>query len=49
MRLENSFEKLPQVWLASLAGLTMALLLIVSIDLLRYQLTGTWSGFPGFG
>jgi uncharacterized membrane protein len=49
MRLENSFQKLPQVWLASLAGLTMALLLIVSIDLLRYQLTGTWSGFPGFG
>lgn len=49
MRLENSFEALPQLWLSGLAGLTLTLLLIVSIDLFRYRLTGTWSGFPGFG
>ena len=49
MRLENSFEKMPQLWLSMLAGLTMTLLLIVSIDLFRYRLTGTWSGFPGLG
>lgn len=49
MRLENSFDKAPQLWLSALAGLTMTLLLVVSIDLFRYQLTGTWSGFPGLG
>jgi hypothetical protein len=49
MRLENSFQSLPQLWLSSLAGLTLALLLIVTIDLLRFRLTGTWSGFPGLG
>lgn len=49
MRLENSFEALPSLWLSALAGLTMALLLIVSIDLFRFQLTHTWSGFPGMG
>jgi uncharacterized membrane protein len=49
MRLENSFEKPSQLWLAGLAGLTLTLLMIVSIDLFRYQLTGTWSGFPGLG
>jgi hypothetical protein len=27
--------------------LTLALLMILSIDLLRLQFTGTWSGFPG--
>ncbi len=49
MRLENTFEALPSLWLSALAGLTMTLLLIVSIDLFRFQLTHTWSGFPGFG
>jgi len=49
MRLENSFETLGQLWLSASAGLTLALLLILSIDLLRLQLTGTWSGFPGLG
>ena len=49
MRLENSFDAVPQLWLSGLAGLTLTLLLIVSIDLFRYRLTGTWSGFPGFG
>lgn len=49
MRLENTFEAVPSLWLSALAGLTMTLLLIVSIDLFRFQLTHTWSGFPGFG
>jgi uncharacterized membrane protein len=49
MRLENSFETAGQLWVSASAGLTLALLLILSIDLLRYQLTGTWSGFPGLG
>lgn len=49
MRLENSFEHWPQLWLSASAGLTLALLLILGIDLLRYQVTGTWSGFPGIG
>lgn len=49
MRLENSFDKPGQLWLSASAGLTLALLLILGIDLLRYQVTGTWSGFPGIG
>lgn len=47
MRQENAFERPRQLWLAAAAGLTLTLLLVVSIDLLRYSLTGTWSGFPG--
>lgn len=49
MRQENTFERVPQLWLSALAGLTLALLMILSIDLLRFQLTHTWSGFPGLG
>jgi uncharacterized membrane protein len=49
MRLENTFDRLPQLWLSGLAGLTLTLLLVLTIDLVRYQLTGTWSGFPGLG
>ncbi len=49
MRQENSFDKPGQLWLSASAGLTLALLLILGIDLFRYQLTGTWSGFPGLG
>lgn len=47
MRQENAFEKVRQLWLAAAAGLTLTLLLVVSIDIVRYSLTGTWSGFPG--
>lgn len=47
MRQDNSFEYVRQLWLPFLSGLTLALLMILSIDLVRLQFTGTWSGFPG--
>jgi uncharacterized membrane protein len=47
MRQDNAFENPYQLWLPFLAGLTIALLMILSIDLARLQLTGTWSGLPG--
>jgi uncharacterized membrane protein len=46
MRQENEFASLKQMWMPFLAGTTLAFLMITSIDLLRYQLTGTWGGFP---
>ncbi len=46
MRQENEFTSLKQMWLPFLAGTTLAFLMISAIDLLRYQLTGTWGGFP---
>lgn len=47
MRQDNIFEHSRQLWLSLLAGFTLAMLMILSIDLLRLQFTGTWSGFPG--
>jgi uncharacterized membrane protein len=47
MRQDNNFENPRQLWLPFLAGLTIALLMILSIDLFRLQLTGTWGGLPG--
>ena len=47
MKQDNTFEHPRQLWLAFAAGLTLALLLVLSIDLVRLQFTGTWSGFPG--
>ena len=47
MRQDNTFDNPRQLWLPVLGGFTLALLMILSIDLLRLQLTGTWSGFPG--
>jgi len=47
MRQDNSFENVRQLWLPLLSGFTLAMLMILSIDLLRLQFTGTWSGFPG--
>jgi hypothetical protein len=49
MRADNSFTTPSQLTLPFAAGFTLALLLILSIDLLRLKLTGTWSGFPGLG
>jgi len=46
MRQENTFEKLKQLWMPGLAGLTLTFLMISAIDLLRLKLTGTWGGFP---
>jgi uncharacterized membrane protein len=46
MRQENEFTSLKQMWMPFLAGTTLAFLMITAIDLLRYQLTGTWGGFP---
>ncbi len=47
MREDNSYTSAHQLLLPILSGLTLALLLVVSIDLVRLQFTGTWSGFPG--
>lgn len=47
MKQDNAFDHPRQLWLPFASGLTLALLLILSIDLLRLQLTGTWNGFPG--
>ena len=47
MRQDNTFEHLQQLWLPALAGLTMAFVLILGIDLFRLGLTHTWGGFPG--
>lgn len=49
MRQDNAFENPRQLWLTFAAGLTLALILILGIDLFRLQLTGTWGGFPGMG
>ncbi|MBK9926119.1 MAG: DUF2085 domain-containing protein [Anaerolineales bacterium] len=46
MRLDNTFDKLNQMWMPFLAGTTLALLMITAIDLVRFKLTGTWGGFP---
>ncbi len=47
MKQDNAFEHVSQLWLPALAGLTLAFLLILSIDLFRFNLTHTWQGFPG--
>ena len=47
MKQDNAFEHASQLWLPALAGLTLAFLLILSIDLFRFNLTHTWTGFPG--
>lgn len=47
MKQDNTFDHAGQLWLPFASGFTLALLLILSIDLLRLQLTGTWGGFPG--
>jgi uncharacterized membrane protein len=49
MREENSFQDLRQLWFPATAGVALSLLLILGIDFVRYQFTGSWSGFPGLG
>lgn len=46
MRQDNTFTNVRELWLTALAGFTLAMLMILSIDLFRYNLTGTWGGFP---
>ena len=47
MRQDNAFSSRRQLWLPVAAGLTLAFLMIVGIDLVRLNLTHTWGGFPG--
>jgi hypothetical protein len=47
MREDSTYTSARQLVMPILSGLTLALLLVVSIDLVRLQFTGTWSGFPG--
>lgn len=47
MKQDNAFDHPRQLWLPLASGLTLALILILGIDLLRLQFTGTWGGFPG--
>lgn len=47
MREDNTYTSARQLILPILSGFTLAMILVLSIDLLRLQFTGTWSGFPG--
>lgn len=47
MREDNTFTNPRQMILPFLSGFTLAMLMILSIDLLRLHFTGTWGGFPG--
>lgn len=47
MKQDNIFDHVRQLWLPTTAGITIAFLLIVTIDLFRLNLTHTWGGFPG--
>lgn len=47
MKEDNTFDGVRQLWLPAVAGLTLAFLLILSIDLFRFNLTHTWQGLPG--
>lgn len=46
MRQENTFDSIKQMWMPALAGTTLAFIMITAIDLLRFNLTQTWGGFP---
>ena len=46
MKQENLFDSIKQMWMPFLAGTTLALIMIITIDLFRLKLTGTWGGFP---
>jgi len=47
MKQDNAFDHLRRLWLPAVAGLTLAFILIIGIDLFRFNLTHTWTGFPG--
>ncbi len=46
---DNRFHNIRQLWLPLLAGFTIAMIQTAAIDMLRFWLTGTWSGFPFSG
>lgn len=41
----RTYHTWQELWLAGIAGLTMAFTMIGAIDFARYTLTGTWNGF----
>jgi uncharacterized membrane protein len=43
---DNRFSQIRQLWLALLAGLTIAMIQTAAIDALRFWVTGTWGAFP---
>jgi hypothetical protein len=43
---DNQFTRPRQLWLALLAGFTLALIQTAAIDLVRLWMTGTWGAFP---
>jgi hypothetical protein len=47
MRQDNAFVSARQLWLPAAAGMTLAFIMILGIDLVRLGLTRTWGGFPG--
>jgi len=47
MKQDNTFEHPRELWLPILSGFTLAMIMLLGIDLFRLQLTGTWNGFPG--
>ncbi len=46
MKQDSSFTSAKELWIALLAGFTLALIMILGIDLLRFGFTGTWGAFP---
>ena len=46
MKLDNTFTHTKELWISLLAGFTLALIMILGIDLLRFGFTGTWGAFP---
>lgn len=46
MKQDNQFTRLRELWVALLAGLTIAILQTAAIDAVRFIFTGTWGAFP---
>ena len=46
MKQDNTFTNPRELWISLLAGFTLALIMILGIDLLRFGFTGTWGAFP---
>jgi uncharacterized membrane protein len=46
MSRDNQFTRLRQLWLALLAGLTIAMIQTAVVDIIRFWFTGTWGAFP---